>query len=245
MSKSIISPSQRESEFAAEYVRNGGDADAAGCMVYGQSQGKTRGRQALMRKRVQEEIGRLHAPVAVVSMLTEAQILQDWADIALADPRELVTHRRVNCRHCHGDDFGYQWIDAAEYVAATVAWELGSRNGRPVGGPPQLNAIGFRANGEPHPDCPHCNGEGFGEVFIPDFRTLSPRALKLLAGVKQTKTGIEIAMHSQEKAREYLARHLGMLVDRIKHEGEVALPPPVNLTPEQLQQAIDALNEKI
>lgn len=244
MPKSVISPTERESEFAAEYVRNGGDADAAGCVVYGQAQGKTRGRQALMRKRVQEEIGRLQAPVAVASMLTEAQILQDWADIALADPRELVTHRRVNCRHCHGDDFGYQWVSADEYVAATVAWELSVRNGRPVGPQPQLNALGFRANAEPHPDCPHCNGEGFGEVFIPDFRKLSPRAVKLLAGVKQTKNGIEVVMHDQQRARDNVAKFLGMLIDRVKNEGEMPPVPPVQLTPEQVAEIAKSLNEK-
>ena len=66
-------------------------------------------------------------------------------------------------------------------------------------------------------------------VDVPKFtpawrtRTLSPQARVLYAGVKQTKDGLEIKMHDQQKALENVARHLGMFQDKLAVEGRLSL----------------------
>ena len=46
--------------------------------------------------------------------------------------------------------------------------------------------------------------------MLKDTRNLSPAAVALYAGVKQTKEGIEIKMHSKMDALEKLAKHVGL-----------------------------------
>jgi hypothetical protein len=60
-----------------------------------------------------------------------------------------------------------------------------------------------------------CFGKGLGRTYVNDTRKLSPAAAALYAGIKQTKDGIEVKMHSKLDAMERLCRHLG-LYDRIK-----------------------------
>ena len=50
-----------------------------------------------------------------------------------------------------------------------------------------------------------------------------PASQVLYAGVKQTKDGLEIKMHDQQKALENVARHLGMFQDKLVVEGRLSL----------------------
>lgn len=146
--------------------------------------------------------------------VTAAQVLDRWWRIATADPNEVVTHRRVCCRHCFGIGFAYQWQDAVEYGAA-IQKELDAAT--IVKRPPVLPTCdgGFDYNHTlpPHPLCPKCRGEGYGDVMIADTRKLTGAARILYAGVKQTKNGIEVQLHDQAKALENIARHLNMFND--------------------------------
>ena len=45
----------------------------------------------------------------------------------------------------------------------------------------------------------------------------------LYAGVKQTREGLEIKMHDQQKALENAARHLGMFQDKLEVTSRVLL----------------------
>ena len=63
---------------------------------------------------------------------------------------------------------------------------------------------------DPNPACDECGGEGYGRVFAQDTRKLNPVARSLYAGVKVTKDGFEVKMHSKEAALEKLFKHLGL-----------------------------------
>lgn len=63
---------------------------------------------------------------------------------------------------------------------------------------------------DPDPQCKQCAGEGLGSVYVHDTRLLSPQARALYAGVKVTKEGLEVKMHSKLDALEKVFKHLGL-----------------------------------
>ncbi len=145
--------------------------------------------------------------------ITADMVLKRWWQIATADPNALVEYRRNNCRHCWGERHLYQWTEA-EYEAAQ---EFASQKDQPS--PPCDGGFGFDALRAPNADCPECCGEGDGTMHVHDTRKVHGPARLLYAGVKQTKNGLEVVMHSQEKALENVARHLGMFVDKSEVSG--------------------------
>jgi phage terminase small subunit len=62
----------------------------------------------------------------------------------------------------------------------------------------------------PNPGCTACHGEGKPDVLVKDTRNLSPQAKALYAGVKITKDGLEVKMHSKLDALEKVFKHLGL-----------------------------------
>lgn len=155
--------------------------------------------------------------------VTADLVLAQWWKLATADPNAIVSHRRVCCRYCHGQDHAYQWR-ASEYVAAMAsADEAANAKGAPPSYPPDAGGYGFNPALPPHPSCPECCGEGTGEVFINDTRRLNGDAKLLYAGAKQTANGIEVKMRDQDKALEMVAKHLGMFKDEINLGGNVTI----------------------
>lgn len=141
------------------------------------------------------------------------RVIREWTEIAIGDPTEIVTVRRLCCRHCHGFQFGYQWTDH-EYATETAkAMELNEPLDRFSGGP------GFRHTREPNPACTECAGEGVEDVYIKDLRKLTPRQRRMVAGVKQTKFGIEVVFRDQDASLAKLANWLGLTVERREHTG--------------------------
>lgn len=69
---------------------------------------------------------------------------------------------------------------------------------------------GEKVRRAPDPDCETCHGEGRPDVLVKDTRHLSPQAKALYAGVKVTKDGLEIKMHSKMDALEKVFKHLGL-----------------------------------
>ncbi len=184
----------------------------------------------------------------IAAAATQADIIrlmQDWVDIANADPNELCAHMRVNCRHCYGINGAYQWVNMAEYIAAVQAASKradagASKEGTiPVEVPDCSGGFGYTLYRAPNPLCAHpsCFGEGTGIVYLADTTKLVGPARKLYAGVKQKANGeVEILMHSQEKARENLARCLGAFKDAVQMPS-TEKPKPVELpTPEQSRE---------
>jgi phage terminase small subunit len=173
------------------------------------------------------------ARLAHANMVAD-EVLGRWVLIATADPNELIQHRRVCCRYCWGKDGKYQRTEsefnhdlAAKQREIRAHEKLGEA--AVLGGlePPDpfdpAGGTGYDATREPHADCIECFGEGISQVYVTDTRDLSPAAAALLAGVKQTKDGIEVKMHSQEKAWELLGKHLGVVKEKIEVEGDIGL----------------------
>lgn len=146
--------------------------------------------------------------------LTRERVIEDLENVLMADANELAQHRRVNCRHCHGIEFGYQRT-AGELARDRESWALKkaeydrtAKNLAPdFPSFDEKGGIGFKRNGTPNPKCPECMGEGVGEIFVSDSTTLSPRGRSLFAGVRECKDGIEVLTRSKDKAAEQLAKH--------------------------------------
>ena len=57
------------------------------------------------------------------------------------------------------------------------------------------------------------------QVIIKDTSGLSENQIKAIAGIKQSKFGIELKLNDKEKALELLGRHLGMFKGRVEVSG--------------------------
>jgi phage terminase small subunit len=169
---------------------------------------------ALMRdpyvlRRIQE----LRDEAAALTLVSITELFQQWHDIAVADPNDIVAHVRTCCRFCHGVSHAYQWQDAAEYAAAVGQAETDAKmEKRDTRYPDMSGGFGFHAMRDPVSTCPACYGQGHGRVHIADTRRLEGPARRLYAGAKEKADGsIEVLLHDQQKARESLAKCLGAL----------------------------------
>lgn len=151
--------------------------------------------------------------------ITQAMVLQRYWMIATANPNELVIHRRVCCRHCHGLRFAYQWKDRDEFERAYANSEQNETEP-----PSDEGGFGFNRTLRPNKACPECHGEGYPDIQGQDTRDASPSALALYAGVKQTKDGFEVKTHDQLAALNMVARHLGMFNDKLTLKGDAENP---------------------
>lgn len=168
--------------------------------------------KAAIEAGLSERLARAKEGLAEVEA-NEQFVLRHWIDIVKADVNELVQHRRHACRYCYGEGGRYQRTQA-ERDEAEAAY---NRTPEALVTPfDEQGGVGYDATREPNPKCFECFGEGVSEVHVADTRDLTPGARALLAGIKQTKDGIEVKMHSKEKALEMLARHLGMLTDKLE-----------------------------
>lgn len=155
--------------------------------------------------KVRARIEELRKPIIEEAQIKIADVLARWIDIALADPNDIVQHRRTCCRYCYGIGHQYQWT-TVEY-AAKAAQAVDENKTMPVceGG------FDFNANTDPHSDCPECFGHGVSHVYFTDTRRLKGRARALYAGVKKTSGGgMEVLLRNQDAALENIAKFLGM-----------------------------------
>ena len=140
----------------------------------------------------------------------DAVLRQAW-DITFADERELVEIHVGCCRHCWGEGFKYQRTVAEfnkERERHLIEVTLGRKPKEDEFD--EKGGIGYDPLKPPHPSCPHCRGDGHARDVIKDTRYLSPRAVALYAGVKRTKDGMQVLMHSKEAFAEKLWKHLGL-----------------------------------
>lgn len=169
---------------------------------------------------VQEAIREKLRDVATKSSIDLQQIIQRWADIAMADPRKIAKLRRINCRYCYGIGHKYQW-DADEY-ARTVMQSMADN---PEAMPPLMEGgDGWQRVRVPHPYCPKCQGEGEDDYFVQDMDKLDGPEQYLIAGIKMTRYGPEVVLHSQMDALANLAKCMGAFVERREHTGKDGKP---------------------
>lgn len=138
--------------------------------------------------------------------ITADRVLREIALVAFADARELSQVVKGCCRHCWGEGHKRQRT-IGEMNAAMALWQ---KNGGMPADFDEEGGIGYNPHRPPHPECPDCLGHGHAHVVIGDTRNLTPAALALYAGAKETKYGIEMLTHSKMTAVEMLNKHLGI-----------------------------------
>lgn len=188
---------------------------------------RTEGNKLLQHPKVKAEIARLRAELAGAIQYDVETMLRREAEIAFADPRELVEHVVECCRYCHGIAHGYQRT-RVEFTAAAKAHMLElaacktAASRKALGEFDTQGGIGWDPRRAPHADCPECHGRGVGRTIVHDTRHLSPAAAALYAGMKETKEGVQVLMHDQATARERLERHLGLFEKDNRQKNDLA-----------------------
>jgi phage terminase small subunit len=176
----------------------------------------TKAATALMRKRhILARICEMRDAAARAAIMDGSKVIAEWMAIASADVNDLMQYQRVNCRHCHGANFEFQWINDVEY-ARSVAKAIDFKQPLPTNN----GGYGFKENLAPNACCPNCAGEGIGRVHMQDSRYLSPEAKRLYAGVKQTRDGVEIKIRDQDAALLNLAKYFKLLAPEDKSDKE-------------------------
>ena len=211
---------EREQLFVAEYLRHFNAAHAARKAGYSSASAGRTGYQLLQYPEIKEAIAEAVVARLDALKLDAEDVLKEWAAIVRADPNEIMQVRRACCRYCYGIDGRYQYTPA-EREKEYAAWEASDKALTELFD--EKGGTGFDARLEPNPQCFECFGEGTLTVHVADTRDMSPGARALFAGVKQTKDGIEVKLHSKEKALEFVARHIGMLKEKVEVEGNLGL----------------------
>ncbi len=217
----------REEMFITSYLTHFNASKAARVAGWSDNECRRAGHFLLKKPHIRKQIDTaLEARLARVRQgleqveANEHFVLQTWFDIIRADVNEIVQHRRTCCRYCHGEDGGYQRT-AQERRRDYNAWKKSPE--ALTDEFDEQGGVGYDSTREPNPECFECFGEGVSNVHVADTRDLTPAAAALYAGVKQTKDGVEVKLHSKEKALELMARHFGMLKDKLELDGKLDL----------------------
>lgn len=59
------------------------------------------------------------------------------------------------------------------------------------------------------------------QVYLTETAALTEDQMAAIESFEQTQHGVKVRLHSKEKALELLARHMGMLNDKLEHSGEI------------------------
>jgi phage terminase small subunit len=138
------------------------------------------------------------------------EIVQDLVDQSTTDANELVQLRTRCCRHCHGFEGRYQWMDENEFRRATEKTQEDIDAGvKRVRFPDPLGGFDFNPDAAPNPRCASCEGAGRVLVTFTDTDKLSTKARKLYKGAKVTSQGTELLMHDAQASRIELLKVLG------------------------------------
>lgn len=208
----------KQEAFVQEYLIDLNATQAAIRAGYSAKTAASQGERLLRNVEVMKAVTEAKAVRSERVLAEQDDVVREWLAIAFADPNEVIQFRRTCCRHCHGENHEYQWIDEDEFNKAFALAQ--SEGGEiPTALPSDGGGYGFRKPADPHADCPKCFGEGLANVFALDTRNLSPAGRRLFAGVKVTRDGFEIKLRDQDKALDSLARHLGMFKERVEHSG--------------------------
>lgn len=148
--------------------------------------------------------------LALETITSAREMLQDLVDIATADPNEIAYVAKRACRHCYGEGHKYQWVNSDEYIAACVE-AIDKQKDMPS----DAGGYDYTRAKEPVLTCPHCLGNGIPENVINDTRNLTGKARKLYKGIDIKNGELVVTMHDQVKAREMACRILGAFNDKL------------------------------
>lgn len=219
---------EMQAAFVREYLIDLNCTQAAMRAGYSPKTAYSQGQRLLKSAEIRAAIDAEMEKRAVRTQISADEVLRELIGIATADTNELVEHRLCCCRFCWGEGNRYQRTpaemerDRAEHAIADMEAQA-----KGTSSPPPFDEQGgssYNATFPPNPACPECFGEGVSRPVFKDTRLASPGARSLYAGVKITKEGMEVKVHSKDKALELLGRHLAMWNDKIKHQGDAENP---------------------
>lgn len=207
--------------FVKEYLIDLNGRQAAIRVGYNPQSARTQAADMLATPAVQAAVAKAMEERAERTGITQDKVLERWWAVATADPRELTELHRICCRHCWGFENHYQWtpqelrnaLDEYKRQIDACADEAAKKKVRAVD---QTGGTSYDPRKDPNPDCPECFGSGVETVVAKDTRDLSPAARLLYAGVKTTQHGLEVKAHSQGDALVNVAKHIGMLAQRLR-----------------------------
>lgn len=217
----------RRQRFVFEYLKDLNGAQAAIRAGYSRVDANSEASRLLADPDVLAAVEALKAERAKELKAEAAEVVRHLVEVAIADPNEIVSHRRGACRHCYGIGFGYQRTPG-EMERDKAAHEAGEQERQRKTGHAgqdytyrefdEAGGVGFDPRKAPVEECPECFGEGTSYTHIADTRDLSGPARRLFAGVKQTKDGLQVILRDQDKAIEMIGRHLAMFKDKVEHD---------------------------
>lgn len=199
----------KRQRFVLEYLIDRNATQAAIRSGYSVRTAASQGQRLLKDPLVRFALDKAIAEQSKRTKISADRVIEEYWSIATANANELVEFRRTCCRHCYGVGFNYQRTNRElELDRAMFALR---KDPKPTEVFDEKGGVGFDARRDPNPDCQECFGQGVGDAFFKDTRKLSPDALRLYAGVKITKDGIEIKTHDKTTALDRLAQHFGLL----------------------------------
>ncbi len=198
--------SAKQQKFVDEYLVDLNGAQAAIRAGYSPDTARFIGHENLTKPYIQLAIAEARKAQQERTQITADAVVRELAMIAFADARELAEVKTGCCRCCYGEGHKYQRT-LLEMNSDRERW---LDKGKDPSEFDEQGGIGFNPLLLPNSDCPNCGGDGQARTVLKDTRHLSPRAVALYAGAKQTKEGIEIKMHSKLDALEKLAKHVGL-----------------------------------
>jgi phage terminase small subunit len=202
----------RQRRFVEEYIVDLNGTQAAIRAGYSKRTAKNAAYELLQNPIVIAALKKVMDARSARTQITADDVLRELEAIARVDANELVQHRRLCCRYCHGTEFRYQRT-RAEMDRERGAWES-KQTKRSQEAFDEQGGIGYRRVADPNPACPECCGEGIPDVHIVDTRKLSPAARSAYAGVKVTKDGIELKTHDKVAALKLVGEHFAMFRDQ-------------------------------
>lgn len=196
----------KQQRFVEEYMVDLNATQAAIRAGYSPNTAAEQGYDHLRKPQIQHAIADARRKQQERTAITADLVLTRIANIALADPRELVEVKTGCCRCCYGIGHKYQ----RTLLEMNTDREVWIDKGKNPGDFDEQGGIGFNPLLLPVHDCPECGGDGQPRTVLKDTRSLSERGAALYAGAKTTKYGIEVLTHSQMDALEKLAKYVGL-----------------------------------
>lgn len=167
-------------EYLADETRNA--TAAAECAGYKRVAGlHSTTTRLLGRAKVAAAIEKGRAEIERAIMLNAEAIRKLWADVATADPNELIQQRIGACRFCHGVEHQFQWKTPREFEEGYIAacFDMWPGKGEDATTqrdlaldraitdprlPSDAGGYGYRITADPAPECPECAADDF-ETF--------------------------------------------------------------------------------
>lgn len=219
-----MSLTDKQQRFVEEYLVDLNATQAAIRAGYSSDTAAQVGYENLRKPEIADSIAEAKAERSKRVEVTADQVLRELVDIATTDANELVEHRIGCCRFCWGLNFRYQRtrneLERAEASHAAANEKAVREGGETTLFDPE-GGEGYHARRKPNPDCPECFGDGVGRPVFKDSARASAAARRLYAGVKVTKDGMEMKLHSKLDALDRLFKHLGMsAAERVELTGK-------------------------